>query len=54
MSLITNVFEKDAIDQLCTYMNKFLKSLFCGFQKDHFTQYALFKLVQARQKERAQ
>ena len=54
MSLISNVFEKAAIDQLCTYMNKFLKRLLCGFQKDHFTQYALFKLVQARQKERAQ
>ena len=38
-------------DQPYTYMNSFLKKLLCGFRKSHSTQYALFKLLQARLKE---
>ena len=32
-------------------MNNFLNELLCGFLKAHSTQRALFKLLQARQKE---
>ena len=32
-------------------MNNFLKELLCGFRKAHSTQHALFKLLQAWQKE---
>ena len=32
-------------------MNNFLNSLLCGFRKAHSTQYALFRLLQAWQKE---
>ena len=32
-------------------MNKFLNSLLCGFQKARSTQHALFRLIQAWQKE---
>ena len=38
-------------DQLYIYMNNFLKELLCGFRKAHSTQHALFKLLQAWQKE---
>ena len=32
-------------------MNNILKELLCGFRKPHSTQHALFKLLQAWQKE---
>ena len=38
-------------DQLYIYMNNFLNELLCGFRKAHSTQHALFKLLQAWQKE---
>ena len=49
--LISRVFEKAIFDELCNHMNKFLKSLICGFRKAHSTQNILFRLFQARQKE---
>ena len=38
-------------NQLYIYMNNFLNELLCGFSKAHSTQHALFKLLQAWQKE---
>ena len=38
-------------DQLYIYMNNFLNELLCGIRKAHSTQHALFKLLQAWQKE---
>ena len=38
-------------DQLYINMNNVLNELLCGFHKDHSTQHALFKLLQAWQKE---
>ena len=38
-------------DQLYIYMNTFQNELRCGFRKAHSTQHALFKLLQAWQKE---
>ena len=38
-------------DQLYIYMNKFLNELLCGFRKAHSVQHAVFKLLQAWQKE---
>ena len=38
-------------NQLYIYMNNFLNELLCGFYKAHSTQHALFKLLQAWQKE---
>ena len=37
LPLLSKVFEKVMFDQLCSYMNKFLNSLLCGFRKDHST-----------------
>ena len=38
-------------DQLYIYMNNFLNELLCGFHKAPSTQQAIFKLLQAWQKE---
>ena len=38
-------------NQLYIYMNNFLNELLCGFSKAHSTQHALFKWLQAWQKE---
>ena len=38
-------------DQICIYMNNFLNELLCGFGKAHSTEHALFKVLQAWQKE---
>ena len=38
-------------DQLYIYINNFMNELLCGFRKAHSTQHALFKLLQAWQKE---
>ena len=49
--LLSKVFEKTMYDQLYIYMNNFLNGLLCRFRKAHSTQDALFKLMQAWQKE---
>ena len=51
LSLLSKAFEKIMYDQLYIYMNNFLNELLCGFRKAHSTQHALFKLLQAWQKE---
>ena len=51
LPLLSKVFEKIMYDQLYIYMNNFLNELLCGFRKAHSTQHALFKLLQAWQKE---
>ena len=49
--LLSKVFEKVILDQLSNYMNNFLNSLLYLFRKAHSTQHALFRLLQAWQKE---
>ena len=51
LPLLSKVFEKIMYDQLYRYMNNFLNVLLCGSCKAHSTQNALFKLLQAFQKE---
>ena len=51
LPLLSKVFEKIMYYQLYIYMNNFLNELLCGFRKAHSTQHALFKLLQAWQKE---
>ena len=51
LPLLLKVFEKIINDQLYEYMENFLSELFCGFQKAHFTQHALFRLTQIWQAE---
>ena len=51
LPLFSKVFEKIMYDQLCIYMNNFLKELLCEFRKAHSIKHALFKLLQAWQKE---
>ena len=48
---LSKVFAKITFDQIFTYMNNFLNKVFCRFCKGHSTQHALFKLLQAWQKE---
>ena len=54
LALLSKLFEKVIFDQLSNYMKKFLNSLLCGFRKAHSTQLALFRLLQAWQKEHDQ
>ena len=49
LPLLSKVFEKLLDNQLCEYLDKYLNILLCGFRKLHFTQHALFKLLQAWQ-----
>ena len=49
--LFSKIFEKVIYDQLCQYLEKYLNSLLCGFQKAHSTQHALFKPLQAWKEE---
>ena len=42
LPLLSKVFEKIMCDQICIYMNNFLKELLCGFRKAHSIQHALF------------
>ena len=49
--LLWKVFEQIMYDQICIYMNNFLNELLCGFGKAHSTEHALFKVLQAWQKE---
>ena len=51
LPLLSKVFEKILYDQLYIYMNNILNELLCGFRKAHSTQHAVFKLLQAWQKE---
>ena len=51
LPLISKVLEKAIYDQLCQYLDKYLNSLLCSFWKAHFSQHALFKLLQAWQEE---
>ena len=51
LALLSKVFEKIMYDQLYMYKNNFLNELLCGFRKAHSTKHALFKLLQALQKE---
>ena len=49
--LFSKIFEKDIYDQLIQYLDKYLNSSLCGFWKTHSLDQALFKLLQAWQKE---
>ena len=51
LPLLSKVFQKIIYDQLYIYKNKFLNKLPCGFRKAYSTQHALFKLLQAWQKD---
>ena len=51
LPLLSKVFEKIIYDQLYEYSQTFLNKLLCGFRKAHSTQHALFRLLQAWQKE---
>ena len=51
LPLLSKVFGKIMHEKLYIYMNNFLNELLCGFHKAHSTQHALFKLLQAWQKE---
>ena len=51
LPLISKVFEKVIYDQLSQCLDKYLNGLLCGFRKAHFSQQALFKLLQAWQEE---
>ena len=51
LPLLSKVFENIVYDQLYIYKKIFVNELLCGFRKAHSTQHALFKLLQAWQKE---
>ena len=51
LPLISKIFERVIYDQLSEYLEKYLNSILCGFRKAHFTQHALFKLLQPWQEE---
>ena len=51
LPLISTIFERVIHDQLSENLEKYLHSMLCGFRKTHSTQHALFKLLQAWQKE---
>ena len=51
LPLLSKFFEKVIYDQLSQYLDKYLNSLLCGFRKAHCSQHALFKLLQAWQKQ---
>ena len=51
LPLLSKVFEKIIYDQLYEYLENFLSELFCGFQKRHSTQHALFRLITKWQAE---
>ena len=48
--MISKVFEK-IYSQVYSYIQQYLNPLLCGFRQDHGTQHALFRLLQAWQKE---
>ena len=51
LPLISKIFERIIHDQLSEYLEKHLNSILCRFRKGHYTQHALFKLLQAWQEE---
>ena len=51
LPLLSKLFEKIMYDQLYICMNNFLNRLLYGFLKAYSTQHAIFKFLQARQKE---
>ena len=51
LPLLSRVFEKLLYDQFSEYFEKYLNNLLFDFRKAHSTQHALFKLLQAWQKE---
>ena len=51
LHLLSKVYERAIFNQLSEYMQKVLYKNFCGFRKAHSTQHALFRLLQAWQKE---
>ena len=51
LPLLSKVFEGLLYDQLSEYLEKYLNTLLSGFRKNHSTQHALFKLLQAFQEE---
>ena len=51
LPLLSKVFEKIMYDQTYEYAETFLNKLLCGFRKAHYTQHALFRLLQKWQKE---
>ena len=51
LPLFWKIFEKFIYDQLSQYLEIYLNSLLCGFQKAHSSQHALFKLLQPWQEE---
>ena len=52
LPLLSKVFEKIIYDQLYEYLENLLSELFCGVQKAHSTQSALFRLTQKWHAER--
>ena len=42
LPLISKIFERIIHDQLSEYLDKYLKSILCGFRKAHCTRHALF------------
>ena len=51
LPLLSKIFERLVYDQLNEYLDQYLNSLLCGFRKAHFTQHALFRLLQEWQNE---
>ena len=51
LHLISKVYERAIFNQLSEYMQKFLNKILCEFRKAHSTQHALFRLLEAWQKE---
>ena len=51
LPLISKIFERIIHDQLSEYLEKYLNSILCRFRKVHYTQHALFKLLQTWQEE---
>ena len=51
LSLLSKVYERAVFNQLSEYIQKFLNKILCGFCKAHSIQHALFRLLQAWQKD---
>ena len=51
LHLLSIIHKRAIFNQLSEYVQKFLNKILCGFRKAHNTQHALFKLLQAWQKE---
>ena len=51
LPFLTKIFVRLIYDQLNECLEQYLNSLLCGFRKAHYTQHALFRLLQERQNE---